>query len=96
MLSLANGFHHSLSNVCTGTKSRGSLLILPKNRFKRPFEFLLVADHPGREVLDVLGKAWNTTHKPFWHTSVLCLAAWIWARRRLMRFQTKVNRHGEM
>ena len=45
------------------------------------------------------GKAWNTTHKPLLVlsiTSVLCLAPWIWARRRLMRFQTNVNRHDEM
>jgi hypothetical protein len=26
-------------------------------------------------------------------TSVLCLGAWIWARRRLIRFHTGVGRH---
>ena len=26
-------------------------------------------------------------------TSVLCLAAWIWARRRLIRFQASVDGH---
>ena len=93
------GSHHGLSNVCTGTKSRGSLLILPKNLFKRPFEFLLVADDHGREVLDVLGEGMEHHAQALLAlsiTSVLCLAAWIWARRRLMRFQTNVNRHDEM
>ena len=29
-------------------------------------------------------------------SSALCLAAWIWARRRLIRFQASVDRHDGM
>ena len=100
MLSLANGFpSRSVKRMHWNKKSRKPLDIAKGNRFKRPFEFLLVADHHGREVLDVLGEGMKHHAQALLAlsiTSVLCLAAWIWARRRLMRFQTNVNRHDEM
>ena len=79
-------------------------LILPTDRFKQPFRFSLVAfahaasnahDH-GLEVLGVLEDGMEHHVQALLAlsiTSVLCLAAWIWARRRLIRFQASVDRH---
>jgi hypothetical protein len=67
--------------------------MLPKNQFKQPFEFLAVAfiyaasntDDHGLKVLGVLEDGMEHHVQALLALSIssaLCLAAWIWARRR--------------
>ena len=78
--------------------------MLPKNRFKQAFEFLSVAFIYAAAnaqmitvlVLGVLEDGMEHHVQALLALSIssaLCLAAWIWARRRLIRFQTSVDRH---
>jgi hypothetical protein len=77
--------------------------MLPKNQFKQPFEFLAVAFTCQLSNAQTITRVFGVLEDGMEHhvqallalsiSSALCLAAWIWARRRLIRFQTSVDRH---
>jgi hypothetical protein len=73
-------------------------LIFPADRFKQPFESLLVAfmyaaSNAPVGVLEDGMEHHAQTLLALSITSVFCLAAWIWARRRLIRFHAGVDSH---
>ena len=88
-----HGFAHMGRN-----KSRLGALIFPADRFKQPFESLLVvfmyaASNAPVGVLEDGMEHHAQTLLALSITSVFCLAAWIWARRRLIRFHAGVDSH---
>jgi len=93
------GPHRGVANVAHWNKSRGSSLILAKDRLKQPFEFLSerFAASNARTItalrsLGVLEDGMEHHAQALLALSIssaLCLAAWIWARRRLTRLSGK-------
>ena len=77
--------------------------MLPKNQFKQPFEFLAVPFIYQVSNAQTITRVFGVLEDGMEHhvqtllalsiTSVFCLAAWIWARRRLIRFHEGVDRH---
>jgi hypothetical protein len=73
---------------------------MPADRFKQPFESLSVAfmyaASNAPESMGVLEDGMEHHLQALLAlsiTSVFCLAAWIWARRRLIRFREGVDSH---
>jgi hypothetical protein len=92
------GSHRGVANVAHWNKSRGSSLILAKERLKQPFEFSSLAfvhAASNARMITVL-RSLGVLEDGMGHyaqallalsiSSALCLAAWIWARRQLTRF----------
>ena len=83
-------------------KSRLGALIMPADRFKQPFESLSVAFMDAASNAPVV-RSMGVLEDGIEHhlqallalsiTSALCLGAWIWARRRLIRFHEGVDSH---
>jgi hypothetical protein len=81
-------------------KSRLGALIMPADRFKQAFESLSVAfmcaASNAPESMGVLEEGMEHHLQALLALSIttaLCLGAWIWARRRLIRFHAGVDRH---
>src|SRR3984957_14130421 len=99
------GFHRGVANVAHRNKSRSSSLILAKDRLKHPFEIssaaFVHAASNARTItaLRSLGVLENDMEHhaqillALFISSALCLAAWIWARRRLTRLSGERPRH---
>jgi hypothetical protein len=76
--------------------------MLPKNQFKQPFEFLAVAFMYQMSNAQTITRVLGVLEDGMEHhvqallalsiSSALCVAAWVWARRRLIRFQASVDR----
>jgi hypothetical protein len=95
------GSYHGFARMGRN-KSRLGALIFPADQFKQPFESLSVAfmyaasNAPVVRSMGVLEDGMEhhaQTLLALSITSVFCLAAWIWARRRLIRFHAGVDSH---
>jgi hypothetical protein len=100
----AERVHIAVANVAHWNKRCGSSLILAKDRLKQSFEFSSERLYTQRLCNDYGLEVWpGVLEDGMEHhaqalvalsiSSALCLGAWIWARRRLDRFQARVDGH---
>jgi hypothetical protein len=96
--------YRGVANVAHWNKFAETSLMFMTDRFKQPFEFSSMAFiyvQPNAQTITV-SRSQGVLENGMEHhaqvllalsiCSALCLAAWIWARRRLTRFQTSIDR----